>query len=80
MDKEQRRELEELIDDLKCPKDFRCYKSGLEELCQAEDIGQESFLVCRDEGGKRCKFSMDYGGGLFCKCPLRIHIAKELKK
>ena len=80
MDEEQKRKLEELIDDLKCPKDFICYRSGLEELCKAEDIGHESFLVCRDEGGELCNFSMNYGKGLFCKCPLRIYIAKELKR
>ncbi len=80
MEQEQKQKLEEIIGDLQCPKDFICYRSGLEELCKAEDIGQESFLVCREEGGKRCKFSVNYGAGLFCKCPLRIYIAKEFKR
>ena len=37
------KEIEEIIGQMKCPKDFRCYQCGLEVLCKAKDIGMESF-------------------------------------
>jgi hypothetical protein len=80
MDQEYKKELEEIIDDLQCPKDFKCYKSGFETLCKAEDIGLESYLVCWEEDIRDCKFSFPFGDDCFCKCPLRIYIAKELNK
>jgi hypothetical protein len=31
------KEIEKIIDGLKCPKDFICYTSGFENLCRAQD-------------------------------------------
>jgi hypothetical protein len=39
------KEIEEIINQFKCPKDFQCYKSNFEALCDAEDIGIESSLT-----------------------------------
>ena len=80
MEKDNERKIREIIDGLKCPKDFRCYKSGFEYLCKAEDIGQDTFLVCHEKDSAGCKFSVSFGKGHFCKCPLRIYIAKEFNK
>ncbi|MFC1476579.1 hypothetical protein ACFL5S_01290, partial [Fibrobacterota bacterium] len=60
--------------------DFICYKSGLMELCKAEDIGLETFLVCLEENPSDCNFSMPFGDAYFCNCPSRIFIAKKIKK
>jgi hypothetical protein len=78
-DKETETEIEEIIDGMKCPKDFRCYKSGLEVLCKAKNVGDGLFLLCLEEHPKKCKFvAVDHG--YLCKCPLRIYIANKLKK
>jgi len=77
--KEYKKEIEDIIDGLKCPKDFRCYRLGLEYLCKAKDIGMESFLICSEEDPQQCRFAMSFGTSFFCTCPLRIYIAKELK-
>ena len=74
------KKVEEIIDGIKCPKDFECYKSGYDNLCKAEDIGIESFLVCLEEDPVSCKFSIPYGDAYFCQCPLRVYIAKKIKK
>ena len=66
MEEKTKRELEELIGQIKCPKDFVCYKSGLKELCKAVDIGMKSYLKC-----------LDYAESHYCTCPLRRHIAKK---
>jgi hypothetical protein len=80
MDEAQKKEIEEIISQFKCPKDFQCYKSGFEVLCKAKDIGIESFLLCFEEDPRKCKFSLALERGYLCECPLRIYIAKKLKK
>ncbi len=72
--------IEDIIDGIKCPKDFNCYKTGFENLCEAKDFGLSDFLICLEKSPKECKFSTRYGSGYLCQCPLRIYIAKKLKK
>ena len=69
--------LEDIMNGFKCPCDFNCYKSGFKDLCKAEDIGIESFLVCLEDDPSECKFSIPFGDAYFCECPLRVYIAKK---
>jgi hypothetical protein len=84
MEEDQRKEIEEIIGQLKCPKDFRCCKSGFHTLCKAKGIGLESFLQCLEENPRDCKFSIKVSAAFskihLCQCPLRVYIAKKLKK
>jgi hypothetical protein len=80
MDEETQTKIEEIIGGMKCPKDFKCYKSGFETLCKSKDIGLKVYLVCLEEEPGDCKFSISFGRGYYCKCPLRGYISKELKK
>ena len=77
MKESTKRELEELMGQIKCPKDFVCYRSGLKELCNAEDIGMKSYLKCLEERPQDCVFSMGYAESHYCTCPLRLLIAKK---
>ena len=36
---ETNRQIEKIISQMKCKKDFKCYKSGFKELCEIKDIG-----------------------------------------
>jgi hypothetical protein len=72
--------LEDIIDGIRCPKDFECYKMGFENLCKAKDFGLSEFLECLEKNPEGCKFSVPYGTWYLCQCPLRIYIAKKLKK
>ena len=66
---------------LECSKDFRCFTSRQTILCKAEDIGMEASLVCLEENPKDCEFFSEIiDGKHFCQCPLRIYIAKKMKK
>lgn len=80
MEQGHQKEIEEIIGQLKCPKDFECYKSGFKVLCKAVDVGVESFLECLEERPFKCKFSVAFGGLYYCQCPLRVYIAKKLKQ
>ena len=72
--------LEKIVDKHICPYDFVCYNSNFKKLCKAKDIGMESFLVCLEEQSEECVFSMSLAGSKYCRCKLRVYIAKVLKK
>jgi hypothetical protein len=74
------KEIEKIIDNLQCPKNFKCARVGLERLCKAKDVGFDSHLECLEENPRVCTFSVAFGGLYYCHCPLRIYIAKNLEK
>ncbi len=74
------REINKIIGEFNCPKGFRCYKSGFNDLCRAEDIGSEPFLECLDHARGECPFVLTYANVHFCDCPLRFYILKTLNK
>jgi hypothetical protein len=78
--KDHKNEIEEIIGQMQCAKDFQCYKSGFEILSKTKDIGLELYLQCLEENVFGCQFSVRFGGNYFCECPLRVYIAKEMKK
>ena len=80
MNEEEKKKIEEIIDGLKCPKDFRCAQSGFELLCKARDIGMKDYLDCLEEKPAGCKFALSFGDGYFCQCPLRVYLAKALRR
>ena len=80
MDEEQRKEIEEIVNQFKCPREVRCCKSDFKVLCKAKDLRLETFLKCLEEDPRSCPASVPFAHGYFCQCPLRIYIAKKLKK
>jgi hypothetical protein len=60
-DDELEKGIAEIIGGLRCPKDFRCYRSGFENLCKAKDFGNRYLLECLEETPEQCKFSVVAG-------------------
>ena len=79
-DLSNRKEIEEIINQFECPRDFGCCRSHFRDLCKAKDVGLETFLKCLEEDPRSCQASVPFGAGYFCECPLRVYIAKKLKK
>jgi len=76
-----KKELEEIIDKMQCPKEFKCYKSGLNSLCKAKKFDVYESLMClNDEEAQKCLFSVRYAYKYFCQCPLRNYIAEKVGK
>ena len=75
-----KKEIEKIIGGMKCPRDFKCYKSGFKDLSKARDIGVEGYVECLEDNQAACIFSVPFGHTFLCKCPLRIYIAKELER
>ncbi|MBN1391725.1 MAG: hypothetical protein JW947_02860 [Sedimentisphaerales bacterium] len=78
LSQEHRQEIEKIAGGIKCPKGFRCYKSDSKKLCEARDFGMERYLYCLVDEAQECDFSLSYGRGYLCTCPVRIYIAKNL--
>jgi len=74
------KQIEEIINGFECPKGLVCYKSRFKNLCKARDVGLKSFVACLAEDPLECKFSIQFTGVFFCQCPLRVYIAKRLKR
>jgi hypothetical protein len=80
MKEDDKKKIEEIIGGMQCPADFKCYKSELENVCKAQDIGLKECLACLEEDPRGCKFALPFGKTYLCRCPLRIYLAKELKR
>ncbi len=80
MDEKTEKEIEEIIGQLRCEKDFICYKSGFDVLCKAIDLPFNSYYACMEENPRECKFAVPFGDTNLCECPLRVYIAKKFKK
>jgi len=77
---ENQKKIEEIMSQFKCSKDYKCYKLGLKKLCKAKDIGVDSLLECLEKNPLKCQFATSYGYSYLCQCPLRVYIAKNLRK
>ena len=80
MEPDHEKEIRQIIAEFDCPKDFVCYKSGFSNLCEAKDIGLERYLECFHESPEKCMFLLSYANVHYCDCPLRLYIARKLKK
>lgn len=80
IDPKNKKEMAEIMYGFKCPKDFKCYNSGLENLCKASYAGLKNRLKCMEESQRSCLFAIFIDNGYYCCCPIRTYIAKELNK
>ncbi len=69
----------QILGDLKCKKELSCVRGEFENLCRVTNIGQKSHLACLEKD-RGCTFSLPYGAGFICKCPIRSIIKTELGK
>jgi hypothetical protein len=74
---QQKKVIDEIIRDLKCPKEFKCQKLGPNNLPKLKRVGQ--LLGCLEQDAEDCPWSVPFGFGYFCRCPLNNYIYNELK-
>ena len=80
MDAETIKEIEEIIERSKCPKNFSCVKSGFETLCKVKDTGRSHLFECLEPNPSDCAFAVFSGSDYFCNCQLRWYLSQKLKK
>ena len=72
--------INELMKEFHCAKNFKCLEFKFDEMCKAKDIGQEDYLECLDPNAEQCEYSLSFAHGYLCQCSIRLHIKKSLKK
>ena len=77
---EHRTQIEEIISGMECPKDFKCYESGFENLRRAKIFREAKLVECFEKTSLSCKLSHHFGLGYFCKCSLRRYIAQNFNR
>ena len=76
---EQDRVVQRIMKEVDCPKHFRCYEAGFENLCRALVYRGANAVQCHCEGQQYCPMSHVFCNDIrFCKCPLRRYVALEL--
>ncbi|MHC4477002.1 MAG: hypothetical protein ACYTEL_15255 [Planctomycetota bacterium] len=75
-----RSQIEDVMSEVGCQKDFGCYRSGFETVCRVRNHGPGEFLECLDEDARNCQFSLFFGDAVSCLCPVRIFVTTELNK
>lgn len=66
---------------IECSKDFECYKSGLEKLCEVKHIDVYDNIECKSPDAMCCGHSfLALGTHRYCKCPLRRYIAQHFHR
>ena len=76
MEQKHKDAIEQIMREMECPKDFQCYRSEFVKLCKAK-IFLSGYADCLEENSELCKFSVPFGEGLFCRCPLRVYVAEQ---
>ncbi len=77
--KDRRNRMEGIVCGMDCPKDFECYRSGLESLSKVKPICGD-LIECLEENCRLCKLGMSFGYSFFCICLLRGYIAKTFHR
>ena len=80
IEEEHKQKIANIISTMKCPKGFVCYESGFQSLCKVKYIGLGFHVQCLETDPPGCKFMRPFGSSLLCACPVRVYIAKKLKK
>jgi hypothetical protein len=80
MEKDVTKKIKEIIGELNCPKNFKCTKQGFKHLCKGKNVGLDHYLECLEENTVNCTFRVPYGKSHYCRCPLRVYLAKKLGK
>jgi len=62
---EHKTQIEEIISGMDCPKDFKCYKSGFEDLCKSKIFQGGELIECLGESSWLCKLSFGFVRGYF---------------
>jgi hypothetical protein len=69
---EEKRQIEKVKAKMNCPFDFKCQKDEFASYPKIKPVA--TLLSCLEEDAKQCGYSLPFGNGFFCKCPLNKFI------
>jgi len=75
---EQETDVQKIMAETDCPRNFRCYKSGFEKLTPVKVLSATG-IECLKARESFCRMSVSFGmNTMLCECPLRKYVALEL--
>lgn len=80
MKEEDRKKIEQLMEGMQCPKDFKCVKENFDRLCQVRKFGFDEHLECLEKNPSHCPFAVPFTYRHICICQMRMYIIEKLKK
>ena len=76
----QETDVQTIMAETDCPRSFRCYESGLDNLTPVKVISDNA-IECDKAKELFCPMSYRFGfNTMLCECPLRRYLALELGK
>jgi len=77
---EAAKQIEQIIEELECPRGFECYTSKFEKLAAVDIAWFTELVSCRSREANYCPLTFNFGFGPCCTCPLRHYVARYLRK
>ncbi|MHC4165580.1 MAG: hypothetical protein ACYSWQ_01330 [Planctomycetota bacterium] len=75
---QQEADVQKIMGEMDCPRGFRCYESGFEDLSPVKVISSNA-IECFKAKKSFCRMSVNLGlSTMICTCPLRKYVALEL--
>jgi hypothetical protein len=78
MERELTQEIDRIMAGVHCPRGFACVESHFQRLSKVRDFGLPEYVDCLEDDPAACCYSIQFGAGYLCHCPLRVFIAKKL--
>jgi len=72
--------VKELMQVVKCSKNFACYHNGIEDFDGVKTTVEGKLLSAQCDDAKDCPNAVAFGYGFFCQCPLLQYLYKIRKK
>ena len=77
---EHKIQIDKIMNEMECPKDFECRTSDFENLGKTSLIADNQLVECLEENRQRCGYTLPFGQTALCKCPLRNYIAHNFHR
>ena len=72
-------QVEQIIGEMECRKDFVCYDPDFESMSKTRLIADGAKNGCLEENSLRCRFALHYRTLTICECPLRNYVARSFQ-
>jgi hypothetical protein len=84
----QEADVQGIMAEMDCPKDFPCYESGFEDLAPVKAFSGTDVIACLNQTQSDCPKSFEFGSTtmlhecplMLCECPLRKYVSLNLAR
>jgi hypothetical protein len=81
MKKKHKEAIEKIMTEMVCDYNFKCYQKGRFKFCCDVKLTPllNDFVRCSQDRKKYpCGIGLSFGDDIYCACPLRVYVAKNL--